>query len=130
MRLFLKIVLSIIIVIILFGVSGIFFLTRGIEAGRQQVINNVDLRQLSDGTYDGKYESGRWSNELMVTIKDNKISKIDMVKDVTIPKSGVSDELFNKVVKKQNTDVDVVSGATVTSKAYLKAIEDALKKGK
>jgi uncharacterized protein with FMN-binding domain len=27
---------------------------------------------------------------------------------------------------KQNTDVDVVSGATVTSKAYLKAMENAL----
>jgi len=33
---------------------------------------------------------------------------------------------FNKVIEAQNTIVDAVSGATVTTKAYLKAIESAL----
>ncbi|WP_423055650.1 FMN-binding protein [Acetobacterium carbinolicum] len=34
--------------------------------------------------------------------------------------------IINQVIKIQNTTVDTVSGATVTSKAYLKSIENAL----
>lgn len=34
--------------------------------------------------------------------------------------------LITKVVQEQNINVDVVSGATVMCKAYLKAIENAL----
>ena len=41
---------------------------------------------------------------------------------------GLSDTLLPKVISKQNTTVDAVSGATVTSKAYLKSIENALTK--
>ena len=36
-------------------------------------------------------------------------------------------KIILKVKEKQSLDVDVVSGSTVTSKAYLKAMEDALK---
>lgn len=39
---------------------------------------------------------------------------------------NLSDELFSDVIKSQNTTVDTISGATVTSKAYLKSIENAL----
>jgi len=31
-----------------------------------------------------------------------------------------------KVIEQQNTDIDAISGATVTTNAYLMAIEDAL----
>jgi uncharacterized protein with FMN-binding domain len=34
-------------------------------------------------------------------------------------------EIVNLVIEAQDTQVDTVSGATVTSKAYLSAIEDA-----
>ena len=43
-------------------------------------------------------------------------------------KLEVSRELFNKVIKTQDTNVDIISGATVPSKAYLKSIENALSK--
>ena len=50
------------------------------------------------------------------------------MKDVTFPKPEWTKELFDKIIQKQNTEVDIVSGATVTSKAYMKSIENALKK--
>jgi uncharacterized protein with FMN-binding domain len=34
--------------------------------------------------------------------------------------------MYDKVLKAQSLQVDVVSGATLTSKAYLRGIEDAL----
>lgn len=52
-----------------------------------------------------------------------------MGKDGTpaVIKGGLSiDNLFDNAVKSQTLQVDVISGATITSKAHLKALENAL----
>lgn len=128
MKLFLKIAVSIVLLFILAAGGGMFYLTRGLDAGCKLAINDVTPSTLNEGTYNGKYRAGRWTNEVSVTIKDHKITKIDVVKDVKFPKPEVTKELFNKVIEKQNTNIDVIAGSTVTCKAYLKSIENALKK--
>jgi len=127
-KLFLKRVLPVIIVVILVVVSGMFYIIRGLDSGSRLEVGSVNLSLLSDGTYSGQYKAGRWSNEVNVTVKENKITKIDIVKDVLFSKQEWSQQILNMVLEKQNIDIDAVSGATVTGKAYLKAIEDALKK--
>ncbi len=127
MKLLLKVVLALIVLVVLVVGGGIFFLARGIEAGAEVSVSSLDLSKVKDGIYNGEYKSGRWTNEISVEVKDSRIVKMAIVKDVMFVKPEVSGELFAKVLKKQNTDVDAVSGATITSKAYLKAIEDALK---
>ena len=47
-------------------------------------------------------------------------------KTVLFERPEVTQELFDNVIAAQSIDVDVLSGATVTSKAYLKSIENAL----
>lgn len=128
MKLLLKIVLAIIIIFVLVAGAGMFYLSRGLDSGRKLNINSVNVSLINDGVYDGKYKEGRWSNEVNVTVTGHKITKIDIIKDVTFNRDEWTKELFNRVIEKQNTNVDVVSGATVTSKAYLKAIENALKR--
>lgn len=110
---------------LIIGGAG-FYITRGLDSQKNMVINHVNVSQLQDGVYKGKYSGGRWSNEVNVMIKDRKITKIDTVKSVLIEMPEVTKELFNNVIEKQDTTVDIVSGAIVTSKAYLKAIENAL----
>ncbi len=127
MKLLLKIVLSVFILFILVLGGGIFFISRGVEAGEALEINNVDLSRLSDGAYSGAYEGGRWTNVVNVTVKDHKITGVEIVKDVLFPKPEVTAELVEKVLEKQSPNIDAVSGSTVTSKAYLKSIENALK---
>jgi len=123
-----KIVLgAIFLLILIIGGAG-FYMTRGLNSGKNMIISPIDDSQLEDGVYKGKYNGGRWSNEVSVTLKDKKVTQIDIVKSVVFEKPEVSKELINKVIKKQNTNVDVISGATVTSKAYLKSIENALSK--
>lgn len=112
-------------VLIAVAVSGVLMLCSGLEDGSRLVIDDIDLSAVKDGTYIGKYEAGRWTNEVSVTVKDHKIISIDIIKDVMISKPEVVQDLITKVIERQNTDVDIVSGATVTSKAYLKAIENA-----
>lgn len=126
MKSILKRLISIIFVLILFFSSGIFYLSRGLNEGSNIKVNGVNISNLNDGIYCGKYNAGRWSNQLNITIKGHKIIEVNIVDDVTFAKPSVSDELFSKVIEKQNTKVDVVSQATVTSKAYLKSIENAL----
>ncbi len=129
MKLFFKIVLSVIIIFALIAAGGIFYLTRGLDTGNGLEVGNINPGVLEDGTYKGTYHSGRWANEVSVTVKDHKITVIDVVKDVAFPNPEWREQLFNSVIEKQSTDVDAVSGATVTSKAYLKSIQNALIQG-
>lgn len=120
------IILSILGVLLLMGAGGIFYITNGLEAGENLAINSVDLTEIEDGTYTGVYQAGRWANEVAVSVADHQITNIDVVKTVTIESPEMTSTIINRVIEKQNTTVDTVSGATVTSKAYLKAIENAL----
>lgn len=120
--------LSLVIIILLVFIVGgmLIYLTRGLDAVSQQVTTDVNLSLLADGVYLGKYDGGRWSNQIEVEIKNQQIRKITIVKDVMFSKPEVSEQLFENVIERQSLYVDVVSGATVTSKAYLKSMEIAL----
>ena len=128
MKVFLRIVLVVVAVIVLAAAGGTFYITRGLNEGAKVQIGNVDLATVADGVYDGKYKSGRWTNELNVTVKEHKITDIKVVKDVTFSNEASAQQLFDKIIDKQEIAVDAVSGATVTSKAYQKSIENALSK--
>lgn len=126
MKLFMKIVLAIVI-ILLVGVGIRFYsITSGLKDGRQVVINEIDLSRIADGSYKGSYDVGRWANEVLVEVSDHRITDIIIAKSVTYEDQEQTRKLIEKVLEKQNTSVDTVSGATVTSKAYLKSIENAL----
>lgn len=120
------VILSILGVLVLVGAGGIFYITNGLKAGENLVINPVDLAAIDDGTYTGNYQAGRWSNAVAVSVADHQISKIEVVKTVSFESPDVTNTIINNVIAKQNTTVDTVSGATVSSKAYLKSIEHAL----
>lgn len=128
MKLFVKILISVVVLIVVIIVGGIIYLSSGLKDGENIQINEVKLSNLEDGVYEGQYEAGRWSNTLNITVKNNKITNIEIVDDVTFSIPKVNDELFTNVINAQNTTVDAVTQATVTSKAYLKSIENALNK--
>ena len=126
MKRFFKILLSVILLFLLIFAGGIFYLSRGLKEASNITLNGIDLSKLKDGIYTGEYDYGRWTNKLDITVKDNKITKIIINDDVTLSDQNVSEKLFNEVIETQNTKVDTISGATVTSKSYLKSIENAL----
>ena len=102
-------------------------LTSGLSEGANVTLYGIDLSNIPDGSYTGVYDFKRWSDTLVVHVNDNRITEIDIVKNVVGARiKNSSDETIRRVIEAQNTTVDAVSGATVTSKAYLKAIEDAL----
>jgi uncharacterized protein with FMN-binding domain len=128
LKTFFKILMSLILLFLLIFVGGIFYLSRGLNEVMSISLNGIDISKLDDGKYTGEYDHGRWTNKLDITVKNNKITEILIKDDVTFSKPSVSDELFNKVIETQSTKIDAISGATVTSKAYLKSIENVLNK--
>lgn len=126
MKKIVKIILGIVGVIVL-GVSiMVFILMNGMDTAQALELNQINLAQVEDGKYVGTYETTRWTNSVEVTVKDHKITEVIIVKDVMIALEGLSDRLFKKVMDKQSIEVDIETGATITSKAYLKAIENAI----
>ena len=120
------VIAAIVIVLIAIAAGLLVWVTRGLSTYKNVTINNVDLSKVPDGTYTGSFKGGRWSNTVEVTVKDHKITDIEITKDVLFKSTRVPGVLFPRILKAQSLKVDTVSGATVTSKAYLKAIEDAL----
>lgn len=109
-------------------IAAFLTVTNGLSEGQNAVLNGIDLSRVSDGSYTGTYNHGRWTNTLTVHVKDHAITAIDIDKDVLAAgMTGCSEKVFRRVKEAQNTQVDAVSGVTVTSKAYLQAIENALK---
>lgn len=86
----------------------------------------INLSDVSDGTYQGSYTGGRWSNTVSVTIKSHAITNIEVVDSQVFMSQETRDKLISRLLEKQNTDIDTVSGATVDSKAFLSAVENAL----
>lgn len=126
MKVVLKVLGIIVLLFIVVAASGMFYISRGLEEGLNVKINPVDLSLKEDGVYKGSYDFGRWSNELNVTVKDHKITNIEVTDDMMIVNPEVRSAIFQRVINEQDTAVDAVSGGTVSCKAYLKSIENAL----
>lgn len=59
-----------------------------------------------------------------VKVLEGALAKGD--KPVDLRGGQTIDALFNRVIDQQSLKVDVISGATITSKVHLKAVENAL----
>lgn len=119
---------AIVIVIVLAG--GGIFITNGLAKTAALSIGAVDFSGATDGHYQGEFVGGRWSNQVEVTILSGKITAIKLLKTPTFNLEDTNNQLFARVIAEQSTQVDVVSGATASSKAMLKAIENALNSAK
>ena len=111
-------------------IVAIIVLMNGMEKGKDVEINQINLENVEDGTYSGSYDLTRWSNTVEVTVVNHRIEKIEVIEDVMIQLDELTQRLFNNVIMKQSLDVDIETGSTVTSSAYLKSIENALEGNK
>ncbi len=112
-----------VIFLVLVGFMG-YKVVKDLPEAKQVSIASIDVSKLEDGAYQGKYDFSRWENEVEVTVQQGKITAIKLLDGNTSDK--ISEEVINKVIEKQNLDIDAVTGATVSTKMELKAIEDAL----
>lgn len=93
------------------------------------VIGDINLNNKEDGKYIGEFDADVISAKVEVEVKNKKISNINLIEHKN-DRGGPAEVITQNVVDEQSLDVDVISGATNSSKVILKAIENALSKDK
>ena len=121
-----KIGLIVLGVITLIAVPMLFLMFYGMREIKTLVINEVDLSKVADGSYSGSYHKGRWTYDVEVAVKDHHIVSVKNTNAKMKAVKDWNDKAAAAIVSKQAIKVDVVSGATVNTKAFEKAIEVAL----
>lgn len=111
------------------------------EPGRREALNliidRVDFKNLHDGTYVGEYKGKKDSlrnTTVQVTVESGAVTEIKVIKGALANEKQTAEvrnghsinDLLNEVIVSQSIQVDVISGATISSKVHLKAVENAL----
>lgn len=80
------------------------------------------------GTYNGTSEGFGGPLEVEVTVSEDSIKEVKVLNHLETEGIGTKaiDQIPNAVIKSNSLDVDLVNGATITSKAIINAIKDAL----
>ena len=89
---------------------------------------NISNNTLEDGTFIGNAEGFRGNIEVEVLVKDGKITEINIINssDDKAFLNKASEGIIQKIIDEQNTDIDVISGATYSSNGIINAVKDAL----
>lgn len=101
-------------------------------------MEDIDFGAPRDGTYIGEYAGTKGSARnaaVEVTVSGGKITEITPLEGALDQDGNLAEltdgmtigDLFKRVTDAESLQVDVISGATLTSKAHLKALENALK---
>ena len=109
--------------IILFAIISLLFISCVDIDG--VVIQTPDFHQKPDGVYHGEYTLGPVKVALDVFMKEGNIDSINLIRHRN-GRGRKAEVVLDRVLERQTLDVDVVSGATGSSKALLKAVELAL----
>ncbi len=109
-----------------FIVGMLAFVMLGREKALNLSVEGVSLDHLDDGVYEGQYNGFRWSNTVAVTVRNHEITAIEQLKPQAFAKLETIAAMTDRVLMEQSTQVDAVSGATADSKAFLKAVENAI----
>lgn len=112
-------------VIVALLVGMVLFAMVGLQDALNLRVETVDLSGIADGVYSGAYVSGRWTNHVEVTVKDHTITAVNAI-DPAKGREQIARDLSAEVVAEQSPDVDVIAGATASSRSFLKAVETAL----
>lgn len=124
-----KIALIILALLALIAIPMAFLMFYGMAEVKALVIHEVDLAKIADGTYTGSYHKGRWTYDVEVVVRDHRIVSLRNLNQRMNAAQAWNDKAAALILEKQAINIDVISGATVNTKAFEKAVEVALLKG-
>lgn len=94
--------------------------------------SNSSEKTYKDGTYTGVGNGFRPNLKVSVTVKNGKITNIEMLSNEETPRffDAVSQTVPQEIISSQSTNVDAVSGATRSSNGIMEAVQNALENAK
>jgi len=119
------ILIGLFILVVIVSVS-LAFVQAQLDKLKATELQSLDLSRVQNGTYEGSYTAFPVSVKLTVTVKDHAISSITILKHDN-GQGKPAEVILSDVIEQQSLQVDVISGATYSSKVILLAIQDALK---
>jgi len=124
-----RIILIILGAIIFLGVVLAILATIGMDDVKNFKIPGIDLSRIEDGEYQGSCTISRWAMKVKVTVQDHKIKSVAIVDKMM---SNLNEQMIatinGNVIDRQPPNFDALTAASITSKAYMIAITDALQK--
>ncbi len=124
-----KIATVFILGVVILGIAMLVMSEFMLERYRSMPIRDVNAAGLQDGRYSGQATIGSYTYKVEVTVAAGRITSITSVDARESVYAEYAEGVFAKIMRNQNANVDGISGATTTSKAYMKAVEDALVSG-
>jgi uncharacterized protein with FMN-binding domain len=87
-----------------------------------------DLSGRADGIYSGQYNLSGTPVRVAVdvTVRNQNIAEVKITRHTGSPIGRRAEVITERIIESQSLNVDIVSGATGSSKAILKAVENAL----
>jgi len=83
---------------------------------------------LMDGVYEGEESHGPNKAVVRVTIKDNRITEIEVLQNWGMRAKRTDPAIPDRIVREQSTNVDAVTGATNSSRVIMNAVYNAVLK--
>ena len=122
-----KIIIIISIFVLIAVIIGVYFVSKTADLNEivDIKIEDVNLSNVKDGTYEGSYDAFPISVVVEVTVQNNEMTKIEIIKHFN-GQGKPAEVITDKVIQKQSLQVDEISGATYSSKVILLAIQEAL----
>ena len=93
---------------------------------RQMDIHNVDISNIRDGEYVGSFSYGGFEYRVKTIVNSHRIMDIEILQNRNTKHAERAEGVVAEIIKKQTPAVDAISGATTTSKAIMKAVENSL----
>lgn len=132
MKLFKRFFVVLLVLIVMLSLIGGGFYLKSIREYKQKVeqisFSDIDLKLVADGTYEGSCDTGVVNATAVVTVEGHTIMNISLTRHDN-GKGAPAEEILTQMLRAQSTDVDIVSGATCSSRVIRKAVENALEKG-
>lgn len=123
-----KIMAVLILLTVIAAAFGLKYL-RDLGNYRQEVSNievsQLDIGAMPDGTYQGECDVDFIYAKVSVTVKDGVLTNATLLEHKN-ERGAPAEKIIDDIVAKQTIDVDVVAGATNSSKVIKKAVENAL----
>lgn len=94
---------------------------------RHMEIRNIDLAKVPDGAHVGTFTYSDFKYKVKTLVKFRKILHIQVLQNRDTKYAKRAEGVIPRIIKRQTPNVDVVSGATTTSKVLMKAVENSLK---
>lgn len=103
-------------------------LSMGILAGCSAPAEDAAGGQFTDGTYEGAAEGFHGEIKVKVEVADGKISNVEILEQTETAGLGdvATEDIAKKIVEAQSTEVEAVSGATMSSNGTMEAVKNAL----